>query len=127
MAMRGYGKRSISHALSGEYSGAACLLNFRCGNVKGKRVSDQWEVETGKLPQEWRDRMRKDMERAGCLYVVWSYKTPIAWCTMPHPSKADQRHEWTVPDVKYSPTTTNHQNVVRVEIEHPGFYRDTKW
>lgn len=47
----------------------------------------------GLLPVEWRRVYRDDDPD----YVVWSYSTPIAW---------HGRHGWTVPDVKYSPSTS---------------------
>lgn len=40
-------------------------------------------------------------------YVIYSYATPIAW-------KMDDK--WFIPDVKYSVTTTRHQNKIRVVI-----------
>ena len=33
-------------------------------------------------------------------YVVWSYRTPIAWYT---------NGQWVKPDIKYSTTTSKHQ------------------
>lgn len=41
---------------------------------------------------------------AADYYVVHSYATPIAW----HANGV-----WVMPDVKYSRTTTRHQNIVR--------------
>lgn len=41
-------------------------------------------------------------------YVVYSYRTPIAWYS--------EKHGWTVPEVKYSQTTTRHQSVVRAAL-----------
>ena len=49
----------------------------------------------GRLPHELRDQFYEDRPD----YVVWSYATPIAW---------HGRHGWTVPPVKYSPTTARH-------------------
>jgi hypothetical protein len=37
-------------------------------------------------------------------YIVYSYGTPIAWFG---------RFGWTIPNVKYSVTTSKHQNYVR--------------
>ena len=51
----------------------------------------------GRLPGEWRDRFEADRPD----YVVWSYATPIVW---------HGRRGWTVPDVRYSRTTSRHQS-----------------
>lgn len=53
---------------------------------------------TGCLPSEYRDAVR------AARYVVFSYRTPIAWLT---------DTGWTVPDVRYSRTTSRHQSVAR--------------
>lgn len=49
----------------------------------------------GLLPVEWRRVYQEDDPD----YVVWSYATPIAW---------HGRRGWTVPPVRYSPTTSRH-------------------
>jgi hypothetical protein len=58
----------------------------------------------GELPAYWRNRFPE----RGVAYTIMSYSTPIAWL--------DHNGEWTVPDVKYSPTTTQHQGVVAVYL-----------
>ncbi len=126
MALRGSGKRAISHALFGKYSGAACLLNFRHDNLHGERVAKGNGVCMGRLPENWRAVLRLDNER-DALYVVYSYGTPIAWRAIVNDRDAPEHDKWTIPDVKYSATTTNHQNVVTVEIHNPGHFRDAKW
>jgi hypothetical protein len=55
----------------------------------------------GELPHPW----RSTFPTRGVLYTIMSYSTPIAWLT---------EDGWTMPDVTYSPTTTQHQGVVRV-------------
>lgn len=47
----------------------------------------------GLLPRYWQDVFYDDNPD----YVVWSYETPIAW---------HGRRGWTVPDVRYSPSTS---------------------
>ncbi len=126
MALRGAGKRAISHALSGRYSGAACLLEFTHGNLSGKRVPKNTGHYGGRLPHEWQNKLNADNEK-NALYIVCSYGTPIAWRKVVDDREIPEHDKWTIPDVKYSATTTNDQNVVRVEIENPGFYRDAKW
>lgn len=58
----------------------------------------------GYLPREYRD----EFYAANMDYVVYSYSTPIAWHV---PGEG-----WTVPDVKYSRTTSRHQGIVRRAI-----------
>lgn len=84
---------------------------FKVGNVTGCWFPAGGEtVAMGKLPDEWRSNLRAG---DGSVYVVYSYQTPIAWTF---------GDGWTVPPVKYSVTTTGHQNVIKVEIDHPGHY-----
>lgn len=73
------------------------------GNSVSAQVNPDW-VDTGRLAAEWRSRLRED-SNAGLAYVVFSYATPIAWVTLDGTV--------VVPDTKYSPTTSNHQGLVR--------------
>jgi hypothetical protein len=59
---------------------------------------------TGHLPDEHAKALLADAGKGDVDYVVYSYSTPIAW----HTPKG-----WTIPDVKYSRTTSRHQGVVR--------------
>jgi hypothetical protein len=64
-------------------------------------IADSYGGHTGSLPEPFRAQLfygRPD-------YVVFSYDTPIAW----HDSVTG---EWTVPAVRYSVTTTQHQYTV---------------
>lgn len=53
----------------------------------------------GRLPYEYRDSVK--IART----VVYSYSTPIAWVT--------EDGEIICPDLRYSVTTSNHQNLAR--------------
>lgn len=69
-----------------------------------------WTPMTGRLPREWRERLTADIEAAlgrGGVYIVWSYGTPIAWVV---------GDVVTIPDVKYSVTTSKHQSTVRFAL-----------
>ena len=46
----------------------------------------------------------------GIDYVVYSYATPIAWHT--------EAGVWYIPAIKYSVTTSKHQNVVRRAVKN---------
>lgn len=76
------------------------------GTFSGGYLLDTW-AEYGKLPIEY----RAAFQAAATLgtYVVWSYRTPIAWFD-------HIRQTWVTPDVRYSVTTTNHQSIVRQAI-----------
>jgi hypothetical protein len=64
----------------------------------------------GRLPMEWcRELSELSKSATGCVYVVWSYGTPIAWF---------YGGVWSVPDVKYSVTTSRHQNIVRAALDN---------
>lgn len=60
---------------------------------------------TGWLPEPWKSKF---VTRAKEAYVVYSYNTPIAWW--------DAATGWVIPDVKYSPTTSRHQSIVRLAV-----------
>lgn len=82
------------------------MVGFTIGNVKAEWCS---YVSPGRLPREWVDdltRVTKAARKANVnVYVVFSYQTPMAWYYAPE--------GWTFPDVKYSPTTTQHQHYIR--------------
>jgi hypothetical protein len=60
--------------------------------------------EYGQLPPEYVE----SVQRAD--YVVYSYRTPIAWHITHTP---DWAGTWVIPDVEYSATTTRHQHKIR--------------
>jgi hypothetical protein len=45
-------------------------------------------------------------------YVIYSYRTPIAW----HVTTSQGVREWIYPDVRYSRTTSGHQNKIRAAL-----------
>jgi len=57
----------------------------------------------GELPHPW----RSTFPTRGVDYTIMSYDTPIAWRV---------GGVWTMPDVRYSQTTSVHQGVVRWPI-----------
>ena len=73
------------------------------GSFRGesaKYVDTAWS----RLPREWQDMAR---EAEDVDYVVFSYNTPIAW---------HHANGWTIPDTKYSITTSKHQGVTRYGV-----------
>ncbi|QBZ72290.1 hypothetical protein SEA_CIRCINUS_248 [Streptomyces phage Circinus] len=65
-------------------------------------VSKPGYVTMGQLPAEYRASAQM------AVYVVYSYRTPIAWCL---PSG-----DWVCPDTRYSVTTSRHQSKVRTAV-----------
>lgn len=58
-------------------------------------------MDLGMLPADWQAVYRNDRP----VYTVLSYRTPIAWVA--------RNGNLVIPDVKYSPTTTQHQWTVK--------------
>jgi len=69
---------------------------FTVGNVRGEWINQPADIERGQLPRD------VELPEWGPVFVVFSYRTPIAWWC---------GDTWTMPTVKYSATTTNHQRV----------------
>jgi len=76
------------------------------GALQGEPTyGELWTYSRGELPGEYWDKFIT----SGATYVVYSYLTPIAW------ENADG--SWTVPDVKYSVTTSRHQSKIAAAVE----------
>lgn len=76
-------------------------VSFDCnGTLTGE--SETWS-NVGRLPERFCDGYFA-ARNASDFYVVKSYATPIAWYA---------HGAWTVPAVKYSPTTSRHMAAVR--------------
>ena len=92
---------------------------FDHGSLSG-RSYESWDlVPKGRLDNHPDIINYNDLWRNRPVKVLYSYRTPIAW-------KFDGDREWFVPEIHHSVTTTNHQNVTRVAIDNPGFYRKTQ-
>ena len=79
----------------------ASRVGFTGNNLYGFVTSYGSTVyEYGMLPQYLHDQLKSDQPD----YIVYSYGTPIAW----HSDKG-----WFIPNIKYSVTTSKHQNYVR--------------
>ena len=78
---------------------------FDGSSVSGRQVGDGDNLigRTGRMGRDLVEQMRSESPN----YVVHSYGTPIAW----HGNKG-----WTMPDTKYSVTTSKHQSYVRRAI-----------
>lgn len=75
--------------------------------TNNETLRGQWAngyANRGHLPAEHWDVLHS-LVKDNHVYVVYSYATPIAWWT-------DQAG-WTIPEVKYSATTSRHQSIVR--------------
>ena len=110
MALKGKGKRAIQAAVDHR-------TEFNHGTLSARRIE---HMTYGHMVPELGRSLAVEIAVNGSAFVIFSYRTPIAWWT----SEGDG---WVVPDARYSVTTTNHQNVVRVAVDNPGFYSDARW
>lgn len=75
--------------------------------TSGALYAENGPAFPGRLPDEYRTKLREDENASRTagdlfLYIVYSYSTPIAWYS-------SLTGTWTIPPVKYSPTTSKHQ------------------
>jgi hypothetical protein len=89
----------------------SALRAFRVAGIRGEDHVSRY-ASTGRLGDAFARLFRERDHK----YVVYSYATPIAWL---------DDDGWTMPKVKYSVTTTNHQNVTRAGMRaHGGDIRE---
>lgn len=82
----------------------AARKEFKGSNMHGKNVARYCYTKNtdphSQLPVEYQQQLMADNTK-GDTYIVYSYQTPIAWCA---------NGRWTVPNVKYSQSTTRQQS-----------------
>ena len=86
-------------------------------SLRGRTMNVGRLSQLGQLPDEWRAQWRED--KGEIDYVIYSYQTPIAWRirdTWYGNGGQTHSHRWIVPDVRYSVTTSKHQNNVRTAL-----------
>jgi hypothetical protein len=81
-------------------------------SVNGTLSSSKGTGPRGELSGDALKSYETQVLSSSAPYVVYSYRTPIAWHT--------PENGWTIPAARYSNTTSNHQNHVRVAVS--GFY-----
>jgi hypothetical protein len=67
------------------------------------------DMGTGRLPGDWARNFTARRNAGTIFYVVYSYRTPIAWYD-------DEINEWIIPDESYSSTTSRHQSSIRMAV-----------
>ena len=104
MALGTPGKQAIRN-------GVRDLTAFKHGSVKG-----MWYPSWADVPRGWLTVYVSNVTVPDDVpvYVIFSYHTPIAWAY--RLDSSDRVPTWYVPEVKHSPTTTNHQANVRLAI-----------
>jgi hypothetical protein len=112
MALKAKGKRALQAAADD------CVPIIGHASLAARFVQATPYGGWGMLPRVEADILERSIKRCGQVFVVWSYDTPIGW-------RDDMG--WRVPDVKYSCTTTNHQNVLAVAFANRGFYSGARW
>lgn len=88
-------------------NGIATLTDFKAPAT----LTGTWEdgpLYMGRLSSAEQDRMREDTRDAHIVYVVRSYKTPIAWYVA--------GRGWSQAGETFSNSTTNHQKHVAAAI-----------
>lgn len=111
MALKAKGKQMIQRAADD------CAPIIGHNSLAARFVQSRPYGGWGMLPEDEAAILERSLER-GQVFVVWSYDTPIGW---------RDHMGWRVPDVKYSVTTTNHQNVLSVAFANRGFYASARW
>jgi hypothetical protein len=107
-------KRVSTHG-QGRAALTEALRNREAFKTSGALRGEKWTRDTvtnwdlGRLTEHpvWSNAFMID-HMAGIDFVVWSYDTPIGWV------RKDGKR--TVPDVRYSLTTSKHQGIVRVYL-----------
>lgn len=81
---------------------------FDAGSLTARTV--RWTPSTGRMSSELADELAADIatnrEADADTYVVYSYGTPIAWSRVGIDTL-------TIPNDRYSVTTSRHQSIVR--------------
>jgi hypothetical protein len=83
------------------------MVPFRGNSLRGEWVRAGSIPDGATLHPGWlgpdMTRLLRDIDTTRDLYVIWSYRTPIAWT---------QGGPWVVVTDRFSRTTTQHQHVV---------------
>lgn len=112
MGLQAAGRKAIQ-------TGVDTLAPFSRGNVSGENSKSLTHgFGVGELPEEYKAKFIDGVQRGPIVYVVYSYRTPIAWLERTN-GYADK---WVIPAVTYSNTTMHHQSIVRTATTVPGFY-----
>ena len=93
---------------------ARALQNCESFTTSGalKGVANPPWIHPGRIKSDDGAAMYRACDEIGIDYIVYSYGTPIAYRT-----KGDGGDgEWTIPDAKYSVTTTKHQSTIQYAI-----------
>lgn len=81
-------------------------------NVNGTLFGSKDTGTRGNLSGDALKAYESQVLTSSAPYVVYSYRTPIAWHT--------PESGWVIPADRYSNTTSNHQSRIRVAVS--GFY-----
>lgn len=110
--LRQYGQGGWEETRGKIYKAIMAGVEFESGKMTGTKVTKEMihKFPRGQLPVDWAWILVSDQPD----YAVYSYGTPIAWHV---PDDGDDGGErWVVPKVRYSPTTSHHQNLVRTAL-----------
>lgn len=92
-------------------------FNPDSATLRGRRIENIDVFTVGEMPEPYRSEMNESV----VTYVVYSYRTPIAYRRIADWNRnGTANYEWIVPDVRYSMTTSKHQGRVRPAIAEMG-------
>lgn len=77
------------------------MEDFTASALRGKW--EAYSVDAGRLDPEEAEQLHRSQAK-GLLYIVYSYRTPIAWRDL---------EGWYIVEQKFSCTTSRHQGIVR--------------
>lgn len=77
-------------------------------------------IYCGWMEYDLAKQLRDDIKSGDVTYVVFSYDTPIGWY-----HSGTHGKKWTIPDAKYSRTTSRHQASLRYWTNTP-YVREVK-
>jgi len=83
-------------------------------SIIGIKYDSKFPPDMGRLPMIYRDILTEQCKRGYVRYIIFSYNTPIAWALF--------GGKWEIPDVRYSKSTTHHQNSVGTATQNFDFY-----
>ncbi|WP_344547368.1 hypothetical protein [Actinomadura fulvescens] len=115
--LRFYGRTAFNGA-PGIREYLAARVPFTAGSMTAQsspRTTWGTVPAMGIMPDELADLCRDELARA--VYVVYSYRTPIAWVL----KDQDGQERTVIPPVEYTRTTARHLNLCRAHLAPHGY------
>ncbi len=105
----------IEAALEGRNARTRATSYSPSGNIRTESFGAGSGLSLGRLPESFRQHLNNQEDAID--HIVYSYNTPIAWREAHHDTESnDIVHRWVMPKVKYSNTTSRHQNMLSAKL-----------